>query len=72
MYGQAWGRPGRPHLGRERAKTKTLSKRAKQKQWKTNDPKNSPNQYAHKLKRIFDNRKTRETPLGFWISGKAC
>ena len=63
MYGQALGRPGRPHLGRERAKTNKSSKRAKQKQRKTSDPKNSPNHYAQKLKRIFDNRKTCESPL---------
>ena len=70
MYGQALGRPGRPHLGRERAKTKKSSKRAKQKQWKTNDPKNSPNHYTQKLKRISDNRKTRESQLGNGFTGR--
>ena len=70
MYGQALGRPGRPHFGGERAKTGKSSKRAKQKQWKTNDPKNSPNHYAQKFKRVFDNRKTRESPLGNGFPGR--
>ena len=70
MYGQALGRPGRPHLGRERAKTKKSSKRAKQKQWKTNDPKNSPNHYAQMLKRVSDNRKTRGSQLANEFLGR--
>ena len=70
MYGQALGRPGRPHLGRERAQTKKSSTRAKQKQWKTSDPKNSPNHYAQKLKRISDNRKTRESLLENYFPGR--
>ena len=63
MYGQALARPGKPALGGERAKTEKSSKRAKQKQWKIHDPKNSSNHDAHRLKRIFDNRKTRESGL---------
>jgi len=70
MYGQALGRPGRPGLGQERAKTEKSLKRANQKQWKIDDPKNSPNHDAHKLKRIFDNRKTHESPLGFGFPGR--
>ena len=37
---------------------------------KTNDPKNSPNHYAYKLKRISDNRKTRESRLGNGFPGR--
>ena len=69
MYGQALGRPGRPGLGGECAKTEKSSKRAKQKQWKIHDPKNSSNHCAYKLKRISENRKTRESALGNGFPG---
>ena len=70
MYGQALGRPGRPGLGWERARIEKSSKRAKQKQWEIDDPKNSSNHYAQKLKRISNNRKTRESRLANGFPGR--
>ena len=52
IYGQALGRPGRPHLGKERAKTKKSSKRAKRKQWKT-DIQKTAKTITHKGSNVF-------------------
>ena len=41
-----------------------------EKQWKTDDAKNSPNHYTQKLKRISDNRETRQSRLANGFPGR--